>query len=316
MTSTDRAQTHETAHHVEVPDRLRTVKRRTPAPIKRAARRGLRQAGLATADQRVLPTFLVIGTKRGGTTSLANWLFRHPEVMPLFPAAQQIKSPHYFDLEFWRGEQWYRSHFPTRRRVQRWTDRLGHAPAVGEASPYYLFHPAAPARVAATVPQVRLVVLLRNPVARAYSNYWERRGSGAEDLSSFEAALAAEPSRLATVTDEQLANPAFRSRHHDHHGYLARGHYLEQLERWWSYFDREQLLVLRSEDLYADPRGTAGRVQAFLGLTVRDDYRLDHHHKLPVPPMRPETREMLAEHYRPHNRSLAVALGVDDMGWE
>jgi hypothetical protein len=301
-------------HHEGVPDRLRAVKKRTPTVIKHAARRGLRRVGLATAGHRVLPSYLVIGTKRGGTTSLVNWLFAHPEVMPLFPAAQQIKSPHYFDINYWRGEDWYRSHFPTRRRVERWTKRLGHPPAVGEASPYYLFHPAVPGRVAATVPGVKLVVLLRDPVKRAYSNYWERRGSNAEDLPTFEQALAAEPARLAPVTRQLLDDPRFYSHDHDCHSYLARGRYLEQLQPWLAAFDREQLLVLRSEDLYADPRATYARVQEFLGLTVHDADRLEHHHKLPVPPMLPETRQMLADYYRPHNQALSEALGID-FGW-
>jgi hypothetical protein len=301
------------ARHVGVPDRLRAVKKWTPPVLKRAARDGLRRAGLATARQRVLPSFLVIGTKRGGTTSLVNWLFAHPEVMPLFPAAQQIKSPHYFDINYWRGESWYRSHFPTRRRVERWTERLGHAPAVGEASPYYLFHPAVPQRVAATVPDVKVVVLLRDPVDRAYSNYWERRGSDAEDLPTFEEALAAEPGRLAPVTRQLLDDPRFYSHDHDSHSYLARGRYLEQLQPWLA-LDRAQLLVLRSEDLYAEPRSTYARVQEFLGLTVRDADRLEHHHRLPAPPMLAQTRQMLVDYYRPHNQALYEALGVD-FGW-
>jgi hypothetical protein len=169
--------------HVVVPDRLKTIKRYTPPVVKQVARASLRRYGVRTASSRPLPTFLVIGTKRGGTTSLWNWLLKHPAVAPQFPAAQQIKSPHYFDINFWRGEQWYRSHFPTQRALDRLATSVGGRPAVGEASPYYMFHPAAPQRVAELMPDVRLIVLLRDPVARAYSNFAERRGSGAEPLT-------------------------------------------------------------------------------------------------------------------------------------
>ncbi|MGH3383394.1 MAG: sulfotransferase domain-containing protein [Nocardioidaceae bacterium] len=301
--------------HVEVPDRLRAVKRRTPRFVKRAARRGLRRVGVATADRRVLPNYLVIGTKRGGTTSLVNWLFAHPEVMPMFPAAQQIKSPHYFDLNYWRGLDWYKSHFPTEPAVRRLRDRIGHPPAVGEASPYYMFHPAVPERVAVTTPDVRLIVLLRDPVRRAYSNYWERRGSDAEVLESFEAAIDAEPARLADATAERLRDPRYYSFDHDCHSYLARGRYLEHLRPWLDTFPREQLLVIRSEDLYADPRAVSSQVQRFLGLTETDIDRLDHHNRLPVPAMDAATRQRLVEYYRPHNAALYEALGVD-FGWE
>lgn len=300
--------------HVEVPNRLRAIKKRTPEPIKSAARSGLRRFGVATASQRVLPNFLIIGTKRGGTTSLMNWLSSHPEVLPLFPVAQQIKSPHYFDINFWRGEDWYRSFYPTRRRLDRITERLGHAPALGEASPYYMFHPAVPARVAQTAPEVKLIVLLRDPVKRAYSNYWERRGSGQEDLETFEAAMDAEESRLAGVTEEKLRDPRFYSADHDNHTYLARGRYLEQLERWFAHFDREQMLILPSEQLYADPPGTSFQVQRFLGITDSDIVKLDHYNKLPVPPIAEETKARLVEYYTPYNQALYDALGVD-LGW-
>lgn len=301
--------------HVDVPDRLRSLKRRTPRPAKRAARDLVRRFGQSTASARVLPSFLVIGTKRGGTTSLFNWLLGHPQVLPLFPAVQQIKSPHYFDLHYDRPESWYRSHFPTRRTVEHLTTRFGHPPAVGEASPYYVFHPEVPARVASTVPDVRLVLLLRDPVKRAYSNYWERRGSGCEDLPTFEEAIAAEEERLREATPARLADPGYYSQHHDCHSYLARGRYAEHLAGWTARFPREQLLVLRSEDLYRDPRGTCAQVQRHLGLDVVDVARLDHHNKLPVPPMREDTRERLLEYFHPHNLALYEALGRD-LGWD
>lgn len=124
-------------HHVEVPDRLRATKKHLPGAVKRTARSALRSYAVASAEQRALPDFLIIGTKRGGTTSLWNWLVRHPQVAPMFPAAQQIKSPHYFDINFSRGLGWYRSHFPTRRALAGARRRLGGPVLTGEASPYY-----------------------------------------------------------------------------------------------------------------------------------------------------------------------------------
>jgi len=296
--------------HVEVPDPLRAAKRHVPRPVKRVVRRAVRRYGEHTADQRALPDFLIIGTKRGGTTSIWNWLVRHPNVSPLFPSLQQIKSPHYFDIHYRRGDRWYRSHFPSRTTLERAAQRSGIRPLTGEASPYYLFHPLAPARVQHTVPKARLIVLLRNPVDRAYSNYWERRGSAAECLPTFEAAIDAEDQRLRGETERIRTDPGYYSFHHDWHSYLARGRYVEQLSQWLDRFGRDQLLVLPFEDLRANANGAYRSVQEFLSLPVVEPPRLAHHNKLPVPPMSAATRARLVEYYRPFNARLTELLGT------
>ncbi|TQS45777.1 sulfotransferase domain-containing protein [Cryptosporangium phraense] len=291
-----------------MPDPVRAAKKRIPRPVKRAVRRAVRRYGEHTADARTLPDFLIIGTKRGGTTSVWNWLVRHPNVAPMFPALQQIKSPHYFDVHYQRGERWYRSHFPTEAALERAAQRTGIRPLTGEASPYYLFHPLAPERVQHTVPKARLIVLLRNPVDRAYSNYWERRGSNAEPLPTFEAAIDAEEERLAGETERILTEPGYRSYHHDWHSYLARGRYVEQLTGWLDRFGRDQVLVLPFDDLRRDANGAYRVVQEFLSLPVVEPPRLAHHNKLPVPPMAPATRARLVEYFRPWNARLTELL--------
>jgi hypothetical protein len=301
--------------HDPVHGRLRAVKKRTPAPLKTLGRRSLRRLGTATAATRPMPDFLVIGTKRGGTTSIWNWLLAHPGVLPMFPAVQQLKSPHYFDISYARGEDWYRSHFPTQRARERAGRHLGYRPVVGESSPYYMFHPAAPGRVHAAVPDVRLVVLLRDPVKRAYSNYWERRGSGFEPLPTFAEAVEAEESRLAGEAERLIADPTYYSLDHDCHSYLARGRYLEHLRPWLELFPRERLLVLLSEDLYADPVGALARTHRFLGLPVLPPPRVPHHNRLTVDPIDPGLARTLRDYYRPHNQALAADLGME-LPWD
>lgn len=289
------------------------VRRRMPTAVADLARAAARGVGSATSQWRDLPDFLVIGAKKGGTTSVANWLVQHPQVMSMFPRAQRHKSPHYFDINYWRGPTWYRSHFPTRwaRSVTR--RRTGGA-VVGETSPYYLFHPAAPARIRETAPDVRLIAILREPVSRAHSNYWDRVVAGTEDLPTFEEALAAEQERTAGVTAEWLADPAHYSVHHDNHTYLARGRYAEQLRRYFDVFPREQLLVLPLDALKADASAAFRRIEEHIGIDHHDVDLTPRNARDGYPKIRPETRERLAAYYEPYNRELYDLLG-EDFGW-
>jgi Sulfotransferase family len=245
--------------------------RRVPR-LRALARAGIRGAGIATAGVRPLPDFLIIGAKRSGTTSLYRWLLGHPEVLPPFPAARwlpmrsDIKGVHHFD-DARHGTWWYRSHFPTRAARALVARRTGTARVVaGEATPYYLHHPLAAARAAALVPDARLIALVRDPVERVCSHGKEQRRRGSEPLATFEAALDAEPERLAGEAERLVADPGYRSFAHEHQSYAATSRYLEPLGRWEAAFSPGQLLVLRSEDLFADPQATLDTVFDHLGV--------------------------------------------------
>lgn len=286
-----------------------------PDPVVDRLRSAVRAYGSATAARRPPPDFLVIGAKKGGTTSVINWLLRHPQVMGMIPTVQSAKSPHYFDINYWRGENWYLSHFPTASARSRRAARVGLAQQTGESSPYYLFHPYAAARIRATTPDVRMVALLREPVSRAYSNYWDRRATGHETLLTFEEAVAAEPGRLSGP-DTALADPHSYCYDHDHHGYLRRGEYASQLRRYFEQFPREQLLVLTFDELRDDAGRVFADVQRHLGL---EDHALDQsleafNVRTDYPPIDPATRARLREHFAPHNAELEQLLGRP-LGW-
>ena len=157
---------------------------------------------MATAGLRPPPDFLIIGTKRGGTTSFYFDLIAHPSYVRLYPPPvpglkqDATKGVHYFDTNYTRGERWYRSYMPTSAARTRAARRSGGPVVAGEASPYYLFHPVAAERAHASVPEARIIALLRDPVSRTHSHWKERRRAEAEVLD-FEEALAAEPGRLA-----------------------------------------------------------------------------------------------------------------------
>lgn len=251
-----------------------------------------------------LPDFLILGGQRCGTTSLFHYLRAHPQVRPATG-----KELQYFTLHHGRGQRWYRGHFPA----------LSPGQVTFEASPYYLFHPSVPARVAAALPEARFVVLLRDPVQRAWSHYRHTRAYGAEPLS-FPEALAAEPRRLAAALrhgpDTRRAHAALRN-----HSYAARGRYAEQLQRWFAHVPRERIHVVRSEDLYADPAGTYGELLRFLELDPFTPAEFGRHTRTggvrstgldPSAGLDPSVLAELTEHFTPHNARLAELLGWPD----
>lgn len=236
----------ETQHRHDVVERLRYEGTRHA----RAAVRETRQVARALSwSTHPLPDFLVIGAQRCGTTSLYRDLLRHPQVRG--PLGKEL---HYFSLHHRRPLAWYRTCFPA----------LAQGEQTFEATPYYLFHPSVPGRVATVLPEARFVVVLRDPVERAFSHYLHTRRTGDEPLT-LPAALDAEPARMDEAArvgvDTRRGHTLLRT-----YSYVSRGRYAEQLRRWGRHVDRERILVLRTEDLAADPGGEFERLTGFLGL--------------------------------------------------
>lgn len=198
-----------------------------------------------------LPDFLGLGAQKAGTTTLHRLLRNHPGVF--VPAGKEV---HYFSLHSRRPLRWYASRFAA----------AGPGRRSGDITPYYLFHPEAPTRIAAAVPHARLVVLVRDPVERALSGYFHAVRHDMEPLA-IEAAFDAEEERLRDA-DRVLASPGGRHSSHWWHAYVARSRYEAQLARYLDLFPRDRMLIARSEDLFADPHPTWTRIQEFLGLQV------------------------------------------------
>jgi len=259
-----------------------------------------------TSSLRLLPDFLIIGTQRGGTTSLYQYIAMHPDVA--VPIKKEIQ---YFTLHYGRGESWYRSHFPTALGNSTRRRKL-----TFEATPYYLLHPHTPTRVAETLPDTRIIVLLRDPVLRAFSHYRHTRERNLEPLS-FEAAIEAEPRRLAGIGDRMERDPTLNSRSHQLFSYVTRGIYVDQLRRWMDVFPKDRLLVLRSEDLYRNTSGIYAEVLEFLHLRSLDlgFYPAFTERRSDNPKIPPVAKAHLRELFAPHNARLASLLGRD-MAWD
>jgi len=268
-------------------------------------RRAVMAGRIASAPLRALPSFVIIGAQKAGTSSLYTYLARHPSI-----GASHKKEIQYFSYRYGRPRLWYRAHFPRRTTLAA----LPGGGITGEASPYYLFHPHAAQRVHETLPNARIIALLRDPVARAYSNYNHHVRSGWEPLS-FEDAIDAEAARLAGEREKMVADPSYYSHDFRIHSYLARGRYLEQLEPWQARFPRERMLILRAEDLFTQPERTYAEVLEFLGVErwSPGDFAAQNIGKYKG--LDPATRDKLRDYFRPHNQALYDWLGRD-MGWE
>jgi hypothetical protein len=284
--------------------------------LKRAARAG----GLATASIRPLPDFLIIGAKRGGTTSLYFDLLEHPAILRLYPPPvpglkrDATKGVHYFDSNFDRSVRWYRSYFPSAVARAATRTRTGMEPVAGEASPYYLFHPAAADRAYGVTPGSSLVALLRDPVMRTYSHWKERRRNGAEPLDFLDA-LEAEDERLEGERERLLADPKYTSYPWEQQSYATQSTYAGPLRAWTDRFGLERLHVVVSEDYYSDRPATLAGLHEFLGLTAVLPARTQVRNAARGDDLDRAQRRRLAARFADSNHEIATLLGRD-LPWD
>jgi len=293
-----------------------------------------------------LPTFFVIGAAKAGTTTLHDALAHHPQVYVPYK-----KEPTFFASDDYdHGLAWYLDTYF--RNAERYAAR-------GECSVGYLFwHRKTALRMAEAYdeqPLPRIIVIMRDPVARAYSAYWHLRNYGGERLS-FEEALAAEDERFAQQKERLSAEGILRF------AYFRGGCYDRQLRSFLDRFPREQCLFLLTEDLQQDYAGTMYTLFAFLGvetevvtaarasnsarqvrnrefyrairqpsvlkelikplLPQRLRYRLKQRllslnmKPAPYPPINPDTARQLRARYLPHIEALETMIGRDLSAWK
>lgn len=272
-----------------------------------------------TNQMRLMPDFLIIGGERCGTSSLYYYLTEHPGI-----TSASTKETHFFDENFAKGLSWYRAQFPSSVYKHYVKTVFKRDLITGEGTPYYMLYPHAPKRTFEIVPNVKLIALLRNPVERAYSKYWIEKMAGFETWP-FEDAIKGEHERLAGEREKMLQDETYYSHSFRHFSYLTRGIYVDQLQNWLQYYPREQMLILRSEDLYSDPAEVFKQTLEFLSVPTGElkqefkNYRRPSkkgYRKKVVPPkLDLHIRNYLVEYFKPHNARLYDFLGVD-FGWE
>ena len=295
--------------------------RLSPATFERAVGSyyGLRRvAGRGPGRGRVLPDFLVIGAAKCGTTSLFDWICAHPLVARPSTNGQPRKELLFFDYNFHRGADWYRCHFQLERERREFEHEHGRPSLTGEATASYLTGYWVPGRVRQVVPDVKLIVTLRNPVDRAYSAFQMSRRERLEECASFEEAIALEAERLAGELERVRSDPRYNPPLPPPLGYwsyLYRSRYADHVARWLEVFPREQILFLKFENIASDPWGALEEVHSFLGLPPHRGGELRKLNAAAYAEMNPRTRAELVEHFRPYNQRLRKLTGID-FGWD
>jgi hypothetical protein len=257
----------------------------------------------ATAASRRLPDFIIVGAQKSGTTSLYAYLIEHPCIVP--PIAKETS---FFDQNFHRGLAWYRSYFP-RCATAPHRDSPGTTTLTGESTAHYMFHPLAAERMARSLPGARILMLLRNPVDRAFSHYQMKVRRRQEPLT-FDDAVDAEAERLAGEPEKIIADPSYHSQALSRYSYLSRGAYVEQISRLQSFFAPDQMLVLESDEFFKRTAEVFERVLAFLGLPSWQPAQFGN--RFPGKyrdKMNDATRRRLVEYFAPHNERLYAHLG-------
>lgn len=196
------------------------------------------------------PDFIIIGVQKGGTSSLFYYLNQHPQLN-----GSKRKETHFFSKYYYKGFSWYKSFFP-----YKWDNRM-----TFEATPYYLFHPAAPDRIRRHLKNIKFIVLLREPIARAYSHYKMEYKWGVEQYS-FAEALELEDERLKGEETKLKQNSGYISYNHQSFSYIERSLYYKQLKKWFEMFGKDKFLVLKSEEFFSNPETELNKVYSFLNV--------------------------------------------------
>lgn len=227
--------------------------------MKKVIKKILKKYEILTSENRVLPKFIILGAQKAGTTSLDAYLRQHPQIM-----MSSTKEIHFFDLNYSKQLKWYKSFFPKKKNLKQ-------NQICGEASPYYLVHPLVPNRIKKTMPNdIKMIIMLRDPIDRAISHYFHEVRRGRETLTIMEA-FKQENKRTSNELKKILENKNYNSRNHQSYSYIERGLYLKQIQRYYELFNKNQVLILSSEELFKNPKKSMHKVYRFLEINDNND---------------------------------------------
>lgn len=251
-----------------------------------------------TRPFRCLPDFLIVGAQKAGTTSLLYYLSQHPDVY-----VSPLKEINYFNLEIHRPLNEYRHYFPL--QIERLFRKNLKA---GEATPDYMIYRQVPEAIAKVLPDVKIIMLLRNPADRVFSHYGHNLMMKREWLS-LEDALKYEDIRTGKDYIDIYKCKKDAIKNYSNYNYKARGIYYEQIVWFLQYFDKSNLLVLQSEAFFNNPLQSVNETLRFMGLTELTSLHAEPQNQQQVKVEKNETlRNELIEYYKPYNEKLFALI--------
>jgi len=253
-----------------------------------------------TSPLRIFPDFIIIGAVRCGTTSLYYNICEHPCILPA--AFDELG---FFDSNFHLGYSWYKSMFPTIIQ-KKYVEYKKKNCITGEDTPFYIWNSIAAKRILKLLPNVKLIVQLRNPIDRAYSNYHVGVKYGNEKLS-FEKAIEWE---LKKIKQEQIYEKENEIAKFNHpRSYLSKSLYAEQLKIWFELFPKENILITSTEEMLDNPVIAVNKIFQFLNVSKYDLKNPQKRKIESYPKIEPKTRKILSEFFKSHNEELYKLTG-------
>lgn len=245
--------------------------------------------GLLSHSKRKIPDFLIVGAQKGGTSSLYFYLKFHPNIKR--PIKKEI---HYFNIYFSKGLKWYKAHFPLQSEKY----------LTGEASPDYLFHPETPQRVKALNSNMKLILLMRDPIERAYSAYQMNKRMGIDPRATFEDAVQFE------LEHQEEFKEVYNYEKHNFF-YLERGLYAKQLKNWTASFDEDQILLIKSKDFFSQTKNVLLKTYEFLNIESKLPPTLKPMNVGKYPPISKEVYEKLKTYYSEDAEALKTNWQIE-----
>jgi len=255
------------------------------------------------------PDYIIIGSRKSGTTSLSKYIIEQPNVY-----TSSVKEIDFFNRYYYKGINWYKTQFPLNSKKKWHTKILKKKFMTGEASSTYIYHPLAPKRIKEILPDVKLIAVLRNPIDRAYSQYQMEVIHGNENLS-FEEAIEKESERIEGEFEKMGTDETYFSHSYQIFSYLAGGLYAEQLKRWYKYFPKNQILIVDNEELNEKTSYVYDKVLNFLELPCFKLKHFERYRKTEYSEMNVNTRKKLVEFFKPYNEKLNSLLNTN-FGWD
>ena len=258
-----------------------------------------------TSNSRILPDFVIIGESKCGTTSLYNYMIQHPAIKPAL-----TKEINFFNWSYDKPQNWYSAHFPTKFKKKLSKNIYKKPFLTGESTPLYLFNSQVPRRMFETIPNVKIIVVLRNPVDRAYSHYHDLGVRLGKEKRTFDDAIN---SQLKILGEKNYVTTDYDGNFTDRlYQYVERGIYFDHLKIWMDVYPLKQFLILKTEELEMNPSEILNSVFKFLSLPNYDKINFERKYNVTrYKPMNEQLRKILKEFFKPHNEKLYKFLKRD-----